>query len=239
VCVTFDDGYADNATVALPILRKWGVPATFFIATAYLDGGRMFNDTVIEAVRRLPGSAYDAGWLGAGALPLHDDRARAHAVERLLAAIKYLPMGERSAAVQRLAGAASSALPDDLMMSSTQVRELAAAGMSVGGHTRRHPILSCVDAATAREEIGGGREDLAALLRAPVPLFAYPNGRPGRDYGPEHVAIVREVGFSTAVSTAWAAAASGSAPLELPRIAPPPRTAGDFALRVAKSYLDA
>ena len=41
-------------SVALPILREERVPATFFIATSYLDGGRMWNDTVIEAVRRLP-----------------------------------------------------------------------------------------------------------------------------------------------------------------------------------------
>ena len=52
--ITFDDGYADNHDVALPILREMGVPATFFIATGFLDGGRMWNDTVIEAIRRTP-----------------------------------------------------------------------------------------------------------------------------------------------------------------------------------------
>jgi hypothetical protein len=50
--ITFDDGYADNFTRALPILQKHGLHATFFIATAYLDGGRMFNDTVIESIRQ-------------------------------------------------------------------------------------------------------------------------------------------------------------------------------------------
>jgi len=52
--ITFDDGYADNVSEALPILQKLALPATFFVATDYLDGGRMWNDTVIETVRRSP-----------------------------------------------------------------------------------------------------------------------------------------------------------------------------------------
>src|SRR5690349_2991525 len=52
VAITFDDGYADNAVIALPILESLGLHATFFIADGFLNGGRMFNDTVIEALRR-------------------------------------------------------------------------------------------------------------------------------------------------------------------------------------------
>lgn len=51
-CITFDDGYADNAEHALPLLRQYGLHATFFIATGYLNGGQMWNDRVIDAVRR-------------------------------------------------------------------------------------------------------------------------------------------------------------------------------------------
>ena len=54
LAITFDDGYADNHDVALPILLRHGLPATFFIATGFLDGGRMWNDTVIESIRRTP-----------------------------------------------------------------------------------------------------------------------------------------------------------------------------------------
>ena len=50
--ITFDDGYADNHSVALPLLQRHGMTATFFIASGFLDGGRMWNDSVIEAVRR-------------------------------------------------------------------------------------------------------------------------------------------------------------------------------------------
>ena len=56
LAITFDDGYADNFTVALPILQQLGLPATFFIATGFLDGGRMWNDTVIEAMRARTGA---------------------------------------------------------------------------------------------------------------------------------------------------------------------------------------
>src|SRR5215471_13800654 len=56
VSITFDDGYADNAVVALPILQAHSLHATFFVADGFLNGGRMFNDTVIEAVRRTPHS---------------------------------------------------------------------------------------------------------------------------------------------------------------------------------------
>ena len=52
LAISFDDGYADNFEVALPVLRKLGLPATFFVATGFLDGGCMWNDTVIETVRR-------------------------------------------------------------------------------------------------------------------------------------------------------------------------------------------
>lgn len=51
LAITFDDGYADNHDIALPVLKAHGLCATFFVATDFLDGGRMWNDTVIESVR--------------------------------------------------------------------------------------------------------------------------------------------------------------------------------------------
>ena len=59
ILITFDDGYADNHDIALPILKRHGLTATFFIATGFLDGGRMWNDTVIEAVRRTKRTTLD------------------------------------------------------------------------------------------------------------------------------------------------------------------------------------
>ena len=57
--ITFDDGDADNHDVALPILQRHGLSATFFVATGYLNGGRRFNDSVTETLRRAAGPAID------------------------------------------------------------------------------------------------------------------------------------------------------------------------------------
>ncbi len=70
LAITFDDGYADNAKIAAPILLRLGLPATFFIATGFLDGGCMWNDTVIEAVRAAKGPVLDLAPLGLGAHPV-------------------------------------------------------------------------------------------------------------------------------------------------------------------------
>ena len=51
VAVTFDDGYRNNFEQAMPILQKYGLPATFFVATGFLEDGCMWNDKIIEAIR--------------------------------------------------------------------------------------------------------------------------------------------------------------------------------------------
>ena len=68
--ITFDDGYADNYTEALPVLREHGMSATFFVATGFLDGGRMWNDTIIEAIRRTHHDTVDLSRIGLPRLPL-------------------------------------------------------------------------------------------------------------------------------------------------------------------------
>lgn len=239
VCVTFDDGYADNVSVALPILRRWNIAATFFIATGFLDGGRMFNDTVIETVRRIPGDILHAPWLGLTELAIHDVEGRRHALQALIGALKYRPPPERTSLAERLAAELRVPLPNDLMMTRDQVCTLRAAGMSVGAHTRMHPILANIDPGAARAEIDGGREELESILRDRIEVFAYPNGRPQRDYAREHVMMVRDAGFRYAVSTAWGPATARSDPLQLPRIAPLGRRPGEFAVRLVRAGFSA
>ncbi len=241
--LSFDDGYADNHDVALPLLRRHGLPCSFFVATGFLDGGRMWNDTLIESVRLsalptldLRGLADGRGEdLGSHALDSTDSRRAA--LGRLIERVKYLPPEPRLACVQAIAQRAEVAPPDDLMMSSMQVRALRAAGMQIGAHTVSHPILAKLDDRRAAEEMARSRDVLQALLGEKVGLFAYPNGKPGTDYLPDvHPGIVRELGFDAAVSTRWAAARCGDDVFQIPRFTPWDRSRGRFGLRLARNF---
>ncbi|MCB1928584.1 MAG: polysaccharide deacetylase family protein [Rhodocyclaceae bacterium] len=231
-CVTFDDGYADNFTIALPILQEAGIPATCFVATAYLDGGRMFNDTLIELAARLPDGRHDFSSIGLGERALAGTDDRRALVSALIGKFKYFDPAERAATVEALAASFGVCLPNDLMMSADQLRALHAAGMEIGGHTDTHPILALLDPERAREEILAGRKRLEALIAAPVRVFAYPNGRPGKDYRAEHAALVSQCGFEAAVSTVPTTATTASSAFELPRFTPWDRTPGRFGLRL-------
>ena len=234
-CVTFDDGYADNVTVALPILRRRGLPATFFLATAFIDGGRMWNDSVIETVRRAQGDALDARCLGLGMLPVASIDLRRRAISSLLETTKYLPLEERLRRVEALGAGVSRDLPTDLMMTTEQVRTLHANGMDIGAHTVSHPILAKLDPEQAVSEIREGKKRLETIAGAPVTLFAYPNGKPGRDYCAEHVDMVKQLEFEAAVSTAWGVGRAASDPFQLPRFTPWDRAPGRFLLRLVQN----
>lgn len=219
-CITFDDGYADNEQIALPILKRFGLKATFFVSTGYSEGGMMFNDVVIEAVRNAPAGTHDLTRLGLDTCDLSDSISRRAAIDTLLTKIKYLQPDERQALVQQLASAMRSTLPERLMMRPAQIRRLHEEGMEIGGHTVNHPILAVLDDRQARDEIVEGKHRLEEITGAPVTLFAYPNGKPGRDYVPRDVELVKQAGFTAAVSTTHGAASGRSDMFQLPRFGP-------------------
>lgn len=238
-CITFDDGYADNSEIALPILQRHQLHATFFIATGFIDGGRMWNDSVIELVRRAQCGQIDTRSIGLGTHPIETIAQRQAAIPALISQLKYLPLDERLAQVQRLVDIVGIELPTDLMMTSAQVQKLYHGGMEIGGHTVNHPILAKTSNDVARNEIAEGKARLEDLIKQPLRLFAYPNGKPNEDYLAQHVEMVKDLKFEGAVSTSWGSAKKQVDLYQLPRFTPWDRTKLRFLLRIARNLTSA
>jgi len=241
MAITFDDGYADNRAIALPILKRHGLSATFFIATGYLDGGRMWNDTIIEAIRGSEAIRIELGSINGfegsqlQSLAIGSIVEKRAAIQGLLGRLKYLSSSERDAASRSIAEQCGINLPDDLMMTSQQVVELRRAGMLIGAHTISHPILARLEPADVRKEIFGSKGFLESILEEEVDLFAYPNGRPNVDFQTKDAVIVKELGFKAAVSTAWGTAGIDSDLMRLPRFTPWDKTRLFFGARLIKN----
>ncbi len=216
-CITFDDGYRNNLHVAAPVLQRYGLPATVFVMQHAVEAGIMWNDLVIEAVRRAPDTV-DLSMIGLGSVDLPPPAGRAPIVARVLEAFKYRSLGERWRDAHGLYQQIVAEPAPRLMLDEHELRSLAEAGIEIGGHTVNHPILANLPEDDARREIADGAEWLTRIAgRRPV-SFAYPNGRPGRDFNALHMQIAREAGFELAVSTEWSWATRESDPFALPRV---------------------
>lgn len=230
--ITFDDGYADNYTCALPVLKRHNLAATFYIATGFLGDGIMWNDVVIESIRHTRVKNIDTAHLGLGMLDLGSTVAQRQSLNTIIRAIKHLEPSARADAVAFIREACQPSTLPKLMMQHEQLRALSNAGMEIGAHTVTHPILAKLPQDTAREEIARSRDELQHLLGLRVSTFAYPNGKRDQDYNQGSVDIVRSLGFDAAVSTNWGYASAATNQHELPRFSPWDRTKLRFALRL-------
>lgn len=221
--ITFDDGYLDNHSVALPILKRHRLPATFFIATGYLGRGIMFNDQVTESIRGAGPAPLDLNWLGLGQRPVGDDTARRQLAIDVINAVKYLPAGQREEACQRLwSDTRGGDATPTLMMTPEQLQDLARAGMVIGGHTHSHPILTRVSLAEAEADIAHNRAVLKDIVGKTPDLFAYPNGRPQVDFDRPQRDLVEAAGYRAAVTTACGVVTRETDRFQAPRFSPWP-----------------
>ena len=232
LAITFDDGYLDNVEVALPILLRYRLKATFFVSTGTLDGGMMWNDRVFEAVRQCRCESLDLTAIGIGRLSLTSRAERVTAFKHCIDRLKYLPLNQRSDYVDTLVGMTDATLSEKVMVDRADVRRLSEAGMSIGAHTVNHPILSSLDERRAEAEILESKQELTEIVGEEVKWFAYPNGFPGKDFLTDHVAIVRRLGFWAAVTTSPGTAQRSTNRFQLPRFTPWDREPAKFGARL-------
>jgi glycosyltransferase involved in cell wall biosynthesis/peptidoglycan/xylan/chitin deacetylase (PgdA/CDA1 family) len=226
--VTFDDGYADNVANALPILIEQGCRATLYPTLEAIEEGRapwthrMARDLQrlaeggarIEAHSEPP--AMVASFLAqAGTM---SQRTRAARIEALVDHAKSLPDHERRrvcGAVSEIAGGEGSGEP--LMLDAAGLLCWRQAGMEVGSHTARHPILSRTPATERRAEFDLSRRGLERILGIAVLHLAYPNGRAG-DWDRATMVDARASGFASAMTTLCGVNRRGLDPYAIRRI---------------------
>jgi len=220
VALTFDDGYAEWIDNVAPALLRRKMPATFFITTGQFEGGVLWHERILAAVRALParGAQLPPG-LGLYA-DLDLPGCRERLVEQIQARLKYAPLSQRIDAMQQLESQACRPLILPRGFDSSSVRTLHSQGFEIGAHTVHHPILNECTARQARAEIVDCKAELEALIGGSVHSFAYPNGRPGTDFSSEHVDMVKAAGYRTAVTTSLGVARAGTDPFQLPRFTP-------------------
>jgi peptidoglycan/xylan/chitin deacetylase (PgdA/CDA1 family) len=195
VMITFDDGYLDNYTEAFPILKRHRATATFFVTTGFLDVPQVpWWDEIAWMVRNSPLSELPTTpWSG---MPIPFDAPdRQRAIARLLALFKRLDgsrtadfLIELSAALQ--SGRCPAHTAHELWMTWPMLREMCQAGMTVGGHTVTHPVLSNLSPERQDYEVRECRRRLVQELREPIEAFSYPVG--GRGSFNEHTRAALE-----------------------------------------------
>jgi len=226
VVVTFDDGYANNLTAALPSLTAHGVPASLFVATGYIDQGREFWWDEIE---RLTADNADGDRAPVLELEVSGSSLRADMSDGIAAAreISLWLQGRPAGGVEdgleqlrRWAGNSAGQPPRETHrpMTLEELRELAGSGQfEIGAHTRHHFRLGAQTEDVQRDEIAGSRDDLKAWLGAAPTVFAYPFGNPSGDYTPGTVAVVEQLGFELALSGWPGLTERSTSRYELPR----------------------
>jgi peptidoglycan/xylan/chitin deacetylase (PgdA/CDA1 family) len=234
--ITFDDGYKDNYTNALPVLQKHNVPATFYITTGFIGGGCMWNDKIIHSIVKSPHQTIDLQALGMREKILGDRAQRKELAIEVLGKVKHMPYNQRLDMVESICDIAGGAVPTDLMMTVEEVKALHDSGMEIGGHTVTHPILTSLGKKYAIDEISQGKETLESWLGVSLKTFAYPNGKPNTDYNLDHVNALKSLGFKAAVSTAWGITHQESDVYQLPRFTPWHKSKWKFLAQLLINY---
>lgn len=236
ICITFDDGYKNNLTVAQPILARYQVPATVYVATAFSQGQNMWNDRVLYLF-----SDPDRLTLQVGAekLQLSDWQRRRALGYGLINKLKYLPVEQRLEQIAQLYRDNNIQEQAALMMTPEQIRELSDKGVTIGAHTVNHPILKICSEQEQADEIRQSRAQLADWIGRDIEHFAYPNGVPDKDFDQLTESLVRQAGFSSAVATEKGISDKRTSVWRLRRFTPWDKTPLKFHFRLIQNLVKA
>ncbi len=207
VAITFDDGYADNFTNALPILEKHHLPATIFVTTSAIDSDREFWWDALERIfltdRQLPETLTMTDSEGRLEWPLSTAQQRLECCDQLCSILRNKPVAKIEQIVDMLltwAGIPLVARQTHLPLSHGQLTSLAAHPLiEIGSHTVSHSRLSALSEKEQFFEIRASKQQLEAFFNKPVRTISYPFGGPD-DFTPQCARFAAAEGYEAAIA---------------------------------------
>lgn len=238
VAITFDDGYRDNLTSAVPILSRLGIPATVYLVPDFLSHRvHAWWERLSWALTSAQATSID---VDGARLGLSGPADRVRALNVIEADLKRCDSATRHARVDRLVDALEprgECRTGDLFMNWDEARDLVRTGVAIGSHTMSHAILAREDRQVQRDDLRESRETLQQRLGVPVHTLAYPNGQ-ADDYDTTTIAAAQEAGYTHAVTTRGRAIDADTPPYEVCRwIVSPDRPTPNLTLNVLRTLL--
>ncbi|MEW6096776.1 MAG: polysaccharide deacetylase family protein [bacterium] len=208
LAITFDDGYKDNYLNAYPILKKYGVTATFFLAAGCLNGKDvLWTHRIIYILKETKKKEISLKTQdGSNVLNLETLKDKLNAIDIINPIILRLDQSKREEFITDLANKLEVDInrqeySHKYMLSWAEVKEMEKGGMSFGSHTITHCNLPHCSYDYAKKEIEGSKTILEEELGKPINLFSYPNGTIKIHFNEEVKRIVEESGFISAVTS--------------------------------------
>ncbi|MGA9543855.1 MAG: polysaccharide deacetylase family protein [Candidatus Sulfotelmatobacter sp.] len=208
VALTIDDGRRNCYEFFFPLLKEFGMPATFFVVSSFI--GRddwVWTDKVLWLSEQVPSSS-----------ELAPDK-----IDGFFDMLNQMRPELRNARIEGIAAGMGISIPREAPLkyapcSWAELREMADSGLvEIGSHTVTHPILSTLTDQEAWHELTVSRTQIEEGLGRKVSCFCFPNGKPS-DYRPNHLQRVRDAGYSGAVVARLGIVSNSADPYELPRI---------------------
>jgi peptidoglycan/xylan/chitin deacetylase (PgdA/CDA1 family) len=204
VALTFDDAYEDNFSAGRMLHERYGIPATFFVPTAFIESGRIpVWDRMGFALQHTSAQELNIPALGAFGPWRVPTSHYTKAISLLMGAFQALTPDVQATFVDACevsAGVRAAESKRSLFMSWDQLRQLQAMGHTIGAHTHTHPVLATLSAGEQEAEIRQSKTILEQQLSAEVTVFAYPFGKPRRSFSDITKGIVGSCGFTAAFS---------------------------------------
>lgn len=209
--ITFDDGYKNNYTAALPILQKYRLPATIFVTPGYVDSENILplDEAYLIVIKAKNSNPISLPEIDLGPLFFETERDLLESYQRLVERLKYTPRKLQAEYLDILrellgrhdVGNTAHLREDFRLLSWDDVRAMLETGLvDIGAHTLSHQILTLLRPDEAAKEIVESKSIIQEHIRRDVSLFAYPNGTEA-DYNDLHIDCLRKHGFICSLTT--------------------------------------